>query len=330
MSKVYLIEDHFLSKLDDIITKKFKLSGSVPVKMHFGETDNFMHIPPSVARKVVDVVKNCGAKPFVCDTLAVYPRGRETIIKHQNTAKDHGFTKETMGCEIKIFNENDMTKTKTENLTVYSPTDIMTAKNIILLSHGKGHSTCAGFGGAIKNVGMGCVGVKTKNEIHDKPRPAFDLSKCTKCGICYKVCPMLEDKSAKVGSINWDEVTCVGCWRCIFKCPKKALSSSSPSFNELLAEATAAVLKEKNVICITYLFNITKRCDCSASGSLPACPDIGFLVSDDPVAIDQAAVDLIEKQCPDFFKSMEIDYLGQVRHGEKLGLGKRKYELVEV
>ena len=222
------------------------------------------------------------------------------------------------------------TKVKTKGLLkeVEVAKDLREANGVIVLSHVKGHDL-AGYGGAIKNLGMGGVPAEEKGRIHDSSKPVLDLKKCVGCGLCAPLCinkaiKIINGKMKIVGD-------CFGCGLCIRNCPQQALKPKLALFPKLLTEAACAVLKnfkKRKVIFVNVLEKISKMCDCAKTSEI-ICPDIGILVSDDVVAIEQASVDLINKKTGKdlFFQLHKISPNEQIDEAEKLGLGERKYRL---
>ena len=207
--------------------------------------------------------------------------------------------------------------------------EIANKKQLIVLSHFKGH-VLAGFGGAIKQLGMGCASRGGKLAQHSNSVPKVNFFKCKGCSACAKKCPQNAITVSKKAKINKDE--CIGCASCMAICPHEAiyhswLGSMTKSFNERLAEYAYAAAKGKNNIYITFAFNITKNCDCEGHNMKPITKDIGVFASTDPVAIDKACLDVLDKNSGKVvFKRgrYTLDY------AEKIGLGSKKYELVQI
>jgi hypothetical protein len=198
---------------------------------------------------------------------------------------------------------------------------------MIVISHSKGHCG-SGYGGAIKNIGMGCVSKKCKKVVHSKVCvPCVDESRCKLCGDCEKLCTY---KAIKVGD-KWSikPGLCVGCNECIKNCPQKALSEKNESLGHMLAYSSkAATAHMKKILFVNVLRKITKNCDCFPNPYPIICEDIGIAISDDMVSIDKASIDLIEKKMSKtFIEIQSIDPLDQTRTGEKIGLGSSKYTL---
>ncbi|MBI2530085.1 MAG: DUF362 domain-containing protein [Candidatus Diapherotrites archaeon] len=335
-SKVYLVKEPFLTNLEKAMGKfdlKRRFSGkSTAVKAHMGEYENLNYVRPVLLGKAVEILQNAYAKPFVFDSPTSYHRKRHTVRDYIDTARRNGFTKETIGCEIKISDEALKEKgTILKRVNVCR--DIADAEAMIVLSHGKGH-VCGAYGGAIKNLGMGAVDIATKDAIHDNAAPLIDREKCTGCAACIEVChPKANSLKNRKISIDYDK--CWGCGRCIKACKYGALKPKLAFFNYLLADSAGAVLRKfqrENVLYVTMLMSIAPRCDCNPRSGMSAMPDIGILVSDDIAAIDAAAIDLINKTFgKDWFESLKYrNPKEQIEMIEKLGLGSGKCKLEEI
>ena len=329
MSKVIYIKTHILDTLGNQVsqlTKSWEQGSHIAVKTHLGEYGNLYHVRPQIIGRVVEELKNNKLKPFVYDTIVKYPGSRDTKEKYQETARRHGFTQETLGCPVVISDQ--VYNVKTPKLKVGVADCLKNIKYHVVVSHAKGHIS-AGFGGAIKNMGMGCVGAQTKGLLHEKTKPKL-VGACTKCGSCVKVCPK---QAITVNEQEWcvDYDKCWGCGYCIAACPQNILIPIESSLPGFLAEASVPIVEGRTNLFINVAMDITSRCDCASNPEPPVCPDIGVFISTDPVAIDLATIDLIKKTCPDFFgKIVKIDPSGQIKRGKELGLGQAKYELEEV
>ena len=335
-SKVYIVKEPFLTNLEKALNKfdlEKRFSGkSTAVKVHMGEYEGLNYVRPALLGKVVEILQNAKAKPFVFDSITAYHRRRHTVADYFDTARRNGFTKETIGCEIKISDEA-LKEKGTILRRVGVCRDIANADAMIVLSHGKGH-VCGAYGGAIKNLGMGAVDIATKDAIHDNAAPLIDKEKCTGCAACIEVCHP-KANSLKNKKISIDYGKCWGCDRCIKACKYGALKPKLAFFNHLLADSACAVLKKfqkENVLYVTMLMSIAPRCDCNPRSGMSAMPDVGILVSDDIAAIDAAAIDLINKTFgKDWFESLKYrNPKEQTDFIEKLGLGNGKYKLEEI
>jgi hypothetical protein len=323
---------------------------SVAVKLHMGELGNVTYIRPAFVRKVVDLVKKRGARPFVTDTVSLYPGRRNTGSKYLSTAAYNGFVKESMGAPIVIADGDgeDGQTVAVENAVagcdlreVEVATKIHEADFLLVLSHVKGHMI-TGFGGAVKNLGMGCVGKRSKREQHRACPALLDNSKCDGCEGCLEVCPA-GALSMRGGRPQRDSEKCIYCSSCLFACGCKALSwerKNKERFQVYLAHA-AAVLQsgfQQKIGFINFVQDVTQHCDCAAPAGRALFPDIGILASTDPVAVDKASLDLIDKAhliggpstitAPDKLgKWHQVDSLVQLRTAKELGTGSLEYTL---
>ncbi|MBI5574204.1 MAG: DUF362 domain-containing protein [Elusimicrobia bacterium] len=344
MSKVYFTKT--FSK--DTVTKLAEKSGInslvskndfVAIKIHFGEKGNLGYIKPEYVKPIVEVVKSLGGKPFLTDANTIYKGSRANAVDHLNIAIEHGFG--ICGCPIIIADGLrgnsyiDVNVNLKHFKSVKVAWDIYYADKFIFLTHFKGHEI-SGFGGAIKNIGMGCGARAGKYEMHNAIKPEVNPEKCTGCGSCVRWCPSNALKlSNKKIIINKD--ICVGCGECILSCEQYAIKipwdESTKNVQEKIVEYAAGVLKNKKAIYINFLNYITKFCDCYATKENPLLEDIGILTSDDAVAIDAASADLVNKKFDgDFFRHIfpDIDWSIQTKYAEKIGLGRRQYTLTEI
>jgi len=328
MNKVVFFTD--IAKLPDALTF-FSLESfagkKVPVKLHMGEENNPYFVKPELVKDVVMQLKKAHANPFLFDTTVAYHGSRYTKAEYQNLAQLHGFTRKKVGCDVII--DDTGVPTEVEDRTFEVADHLKHATHIFALSHVKGHIQ-SGMGGAIKNFGMGGVTKETKIKIHDSSYPVYQKDACTSCGVCAEVCPF---DAIKVDEASWEytEQKCFGCGACVDVCPSKALSFQDADLQFLLACSAKACLQQKTVLYLNELKRIAKGCDCDPNAGPIICPDIGYLLSNDPVAIDKASVDLIHKVKKNvFFKVNKIDPLKQIMYGEKIGLGSSRYQLLEV
>jgi uncharacterized protein len=325
------------------------------VKIHFGErgSDSFIH--PLFVRQVVDKIRACGAKPFLTDTRTLYSGSRSNAVDHLVTAIEHGFDYAVAGAPVIVadglssghYTEVEISKKHFKTVKIAG--DVASADSMIVLSHFKGH-ILSGFGGAIKNLAMGCAPVAGKKEMHCA-RAQIDREKCVGCGSCGDVCP--------AGAISMDDDTaqvnpelCPGCGECLTVCPGQAIEFDwdveIPPFMERMAEyAYGAISAKKNKVgYYNFLLNITPDCDCVPWSDARVVPDIGILASRDPIAIDRASFDLVNAQPgmeqsflkqnfgrgEDKFKGMWefTDGYRQISYGEEIGLGSSDYRLIEI
>lgn len=325
------------------------------IKIHFGEPGNLAYLRPNYAKTVVDFVKSMGGKPFLTDCNTLYVGGRKNALDHLDSAYVNGFSPFSTGCHIIIadgLKGTDEVLVPVEGGTYVKEAKIgrvvMDADIIISLNHFKGHEA-AGFGGAIKNLGMGCGSRAGKMEMHSAGKPEVSAKKCVGCGMCTKVCAheaiTITDKKASI-----DHDKCVGCGRCIGVCPtdsvKPVYDESNDIMNCKMAEYTKAVVNGRPAFHISLVMDVSPFCDCHGENDAPIVPDVGMFASFDPVALDQACVDAVNAQPVsrgslleevehvhhDHFADVSPDtnWKSCLEHAEKLGLGTRKYELIQI
>jgi uncharacterized Fe-S center protein len=336
--------------LEDIVQPR----SLVAVKMHFGEKGNTGFIRPLFIRRIVDRIKDLDALPFLTDTNTLYAGTRGESVSHLTTAIENGFAYSVANAPIIIADGirgasfSRVTIGRKNIKTAYIGKEIVESDALISVAHFKGHEL-SGFGGTIKNLGMGCASRKGKLDQHSGLSPKVRPKKCIGCGDCMDHCAQkaisLNDEKAVI-----DPEKCVGCGECILICPNGAIdvqwSLDIPLFQKKMVEYTEAVLKGKSgkVFFLNFLTSISPACDCYGHSDAPIVKDIGILASKDPVAIDQASVDMVNRQgttegsClesssdQDKFRSIypKVDWAVQLEHAEKIGLGKRDYELVTI
>ena len=323
------------------------------IKMTFGERGSDGFINPVFVRQVVDRIKENGGNPFLTDSNTLYSGSRHNAVDHLLTALEHGFDFTVTGAPVIIadgLRSEGFTEVRIDKkhfARIKLARDIASADSVIVLSHFKGHEM-TGFGGAIKNLAMGGAPAAGKKEQH-AARIFVDPEKCVGCGRCSEVCPegAVTLRKEKAGI---DAGKCIGCGECMTVCPEKAIGmdweTDLADMLERMAEYGYGFAKvhEKRIGYMNFLLNITPDCDCAPWSDAPIVPDIGFLASMDPVAIDQASFDLVNRQLgfsgtfltanwepgADKFQGLRshIDASIQLGHGEKIGLGSRDYELI--
>ena len=334
----------------------------VAIKMHFGELGNVSYLRPNYARAVVDVVKKLGGKPFLTDCNTMYPGSRKNALEHLYCAWENGFTPLTVGCPILIGDglkgTDDIAVPVVGGEYVQAARigrAIMDADVFISLTHFKGHEM-TGFGGAIKNIGMGCGSRAGKTEQHSGGKASIDPAKCRGCQKCLKECAndaLSFDARTKKTRVN--EENCVGCGRCLGACNYDAIAFTNFAANELLnrrmAEYTKAVVDGRPCFHVSLVVDVSPNCDCHGENDVPILPDLGMFASFDPLALDQACVDACLQAPPlpgsqlaaNLAKRGFVDHHDHftnstpasewrtcLEHAEKIGLGTRAYELVRM
>ena len=353
-SKVFFISLNDSNSLE-IINEKLKVlldesrvlafipnESRVAVKVHFGEEGNTGFVRPEHLRVICDEIAGRGGSAFLSDANTLY-RGRRLNSKdHLELAYEHGFTKEVTGVGVIIPDD-----TKKENVIsveikqkfiqsaklarIFIDTDALVA-----VSHFKGH-ILTGFGGALKNIGMGCATREGKLAQHCDVAPVVHSDRCIGCGECKIICPaeaiMLKNKKSVV-----DSSKCIGCASCLAVCPTMAMFidfTAGDKVQDKMVEYSLAVLKDKKnkTGFINFAVKINKECDCWGAENPRIAPDVGILASSDPVSIDKASFDLVNKACgKDIFKVTHPDQDGvkQLKYAQEIGLGSFDYELIEL
>lgn len=332
----------------------------VAIKMHFGELGNISYLRPNYAKAIVDLVKELGGKPFLTDCNTMYPGYRKNALEHLECAWENGFTPLTVGCPVIIADGlkgtddvavpvegGEYTK---EALIGHA---VMDADVFISLTHFKGHEM-TGFGGAIKNIGMGCGSRAGKKDQHSAGKAIIDEARCRGCRRCERECAnggLVYDPAAR--KMHVDGSNCVGCGRCLGACNFDAIDFDQDQaisvLNAKMAEYTKAVVSGRDSFHISLIVDVSPFCDCHSENDAPILPNIGMFASKDPVALDQACADACLAAEPvrnsllgdrmhqegfhdhhDHFKNTtpESEWETQLIHGEKIGLGTRRYELV--
>ena len=324
------------------------------IKIHFGEPGNLAYLRPNYSKVIVDLIKEQGGRVFLTDCNTLYVGRRKNALDHLDAAYENGYNPFTTGCHVIIA---DGLKGTDEAIV---PIDgdyvkeakigqaVMDADIVISMNHFKGHE-CTGFGGALKNIGMGCGSRAGKMEMHSAGKPSVSARRCIGCGACQKICAhnaiTIADKKA---TINHD--FCVGCGRCIGICPVDAIRAANDESNDILhckiAEYSLAVLKDRPAFHISLVCDVSPNCDCHGENDMPIVPDVGMFASFDPVALDIACADAVNRQPVivgsildeqehvhhDHFTDThpETNWMSCIDHAVKLGLGTKEYELIEI
>jgi uncharacterized Fe-S center protein len=336
------------------------------IKLHFGETGNLAYLRPNYAKVLVDIVRAQGGRPFLTDCNTLYPGRRKNALEHLELAYEHGFSPFSTGCHVIIGDG----VAGTDEALVPVPHGkyiteakigqaVMDADVFISLTHFKGHIS-TGFGGALKNIGMGCGSRAGKMEMHSASEPKVALDKCIGCRKCARHCAAdaisYPEKKAYI-----DPALCVGCGHCVGACPTDAIHSSfdedSSILNAKIAEYTWAVLNGRPHFHVSLAIDITPFCDCWGANDIPIVPNVGMFASFDPVALDVACADAVNAQpvtpnsllaerleelcrTHDHTHGAHVDYFHAVNpstnwrsgvaHAVSLGLGSERYKLIEL
>lgn len=326
------------------------------VKLHFGERGNHTFIRPIFIRRMVEDIRACGGKPFLTDSSTLYPGQRKEAVSALSCAVENGFAYAVVNAPL-IMCDGLRGATATETpvkgeilSSVSIATGIIEADALVVASHFKCHEL-TGFGGALKNLGMGCSSRAGKMQQHSTVAPVVSSKRCTGCGICLKSCA--HDAIVMIdGKARISPDLCVGCSRCITACPAVAINiqwneAAGLVMKKMAEYATGALAgKEGKAIFINFITQVSPACDCYGHSDAPIVNDIGICASIDPVALDQASADLVN-QAPglpgsalttglepggDKFRGVhpDIDWETQLAHAEKMGIGTRAYDLKKV
>lgn len=370
-SKVYFTDfrvglgTNLLQKLQKLCKvagiKNIEMDGKfVAIKMHFGELGNMAFLRPNYAKAVADLVKEQGGLPFLTDCNTLYPGSRKHALEHMDCANINGFNTTTTGCQIIIgdgLRGTDEVSIPVKNGEYVKEAKIgraiMDADVFISLAHFKGHEM-TGFGGAIKNIGMGCGSRAGKMEQHSSGKPDIHEELCRGCRRCGRECGSnaitYENNKAKI-----NQELCKGCGRCIGACAYDAVYNPQWDAGDLLdrkmAEYAQAVCQNRPCFHINLAMDISPNCDCHGENDAAILPNIGMFASFDPVALDQACVDACQQQEPmpnsqlsdnlakpnwehyhDHFmdSNPNVHWKETLEHAEKIGMGTREYELLKL
>lgn len=350
-------KQNLFDKLDELLSAvglkaRFLKGNLVAVKMHFGEKGNASFIRPVFVRRVVDRIKETGALPFLTDTSTLYVGTRGNSVAHIQTAVENGFAYAVVNAplimadglrgEAGVAVKVDGRRFK----EVHVAHAIANASGLVALTHFKCHEM-SGFGGAIKNIGMGCASREGKLSQHSGSAPVVEPSGCVACGECALVCPADAIDIGKSAVIR--DNLCIGCGHCIAACPEGTIhvrwDETTSGLQEKMAEYAKGALagKEAKSVFVNFLTDCSPACDCYGHNDAPIVPDIGVLASTDPVAIDQASVDLVNAEAGypgtalrsghekggDKFRGVypDVDWRIQLDSAERLGMGTRRYAL---
>jgi len=328
------------------------------IKIHFGEPGNLSYIRANYAARLAKFLLSKQAKPFLTDSGTLYSGQRSNAINHIQSAYENGFNPIAVPCPVIIADglrsidyqeiPLDLKYCKTAKIG----SAIAEADIVISMTHFKGHEQ-AGFGGALKNLGMGSASRAGKLELHSSSQPVINEEACTSCGQCVKNCAsdaihLNEKKKAQI-----DYEKCVGCGQCVAVCQfdsaQPVWDNSTEVMNYKIAEYTYAVLKGKPNFHISFIMDVSPNCDCWDCNDAAIIPNLGIAASFDPVALDMACVDLVTQAGANLNTVLEVNRQGELQntdkftlihpntnwkaglqHAEEIGLGSMKYELIKV
>ncbi len=328
----------------------------VAIKMHFGEKGGHAYIRPTFVRRIVDQTKASGGKPFLTDSNTLYPGERKEAVSALTCAIENGFAYAVVNAPLIMSDglRGHSARRVQVNGKILKDVDIgnevLEADAMIVLSHFKCHEL-TGFGGAIKNLAMGCSSREGKLEQHSTVAPTIAEKRCTTCGACLKACAH-DAIDLDSGKAVIDASRCTGCGRCITICEFQAVKinwneESSQVMKKMAEYSLGAVSGKKDkVLYVNFITQVSPACDCHGHSDAPIVPDIGILAATDPVALDQACADLVNQTqgLPntamqtghetggDKFRGVypHINWETQLQHAEKVGLGTRDYQLIEL
>lgn len=332
----------------------------VAIKIHFGEPGNLAYIRPNYAARMATLLRSLGAKPFLTDCNTLYSGRRSNAVDHLESAMENGFNPISAKCEVIIadgLKGTDYREIEINGEYCKAPkigAAIVDADIVLTMNHFKGHEQ-TGFGGALKNLGMGCASVGGKLELHSASQPIVDRENCKSCNIYVKHCAhdAIHLDGSKIATIDYEK--CVGCGQCVALCQYDAAvmgdGDTSERLNYKIAEYSKAVLLDKPNFHISFIMNVSPECDCWNHNDAAIVPDLGIAASFDPVALDKACADIVinapiletgnrlsdsphhdHLEGCDKFHIMhpETNWQAGLEHAEKIGLGTQEYELITV
>ncbi|MCF0165955.1 MAG: DUF362 domain-containing protein [Bacteroidales bacterium] len=330
------------------------------IKIHFGEPGNLAYLRPQWADTLARYISRLGGKPYLSDSCTLYSGGRSNGVDHIISAMSNGYNPIQVSAPVVIA--DGIKGDNVAEMPVPGGKHCSTAKIgraiadadiVVSLNHFKGHEQ-AGFGGCLKNIGMGAASVAGKLFLHSACQPSINKDQCIGCGQCVKYCSHdaahLVNRKAEI-----DYSKCVGCGQCVAMCQPRACGvgsyNDSKELNEKIAEYTLAVVNGKPQFHISLIVDVSPECDCWGHNDSPIIPNIGMAASTDPVALDQACADLCLKTAPlskgtiledlghghcnhgdDVFHLAhpDTDWRTSIAHAQAIGLGSADYELIEV
>lgn len=331
----------YMKKLKDGINRAakdmFRENSLTAVKLHFGEKGNTAYIKPVYVNTICSIIEEQGSKPFLTDTNTLYRGMRSNSVDHLKNAAFNGFSFYPViigdglrgrSCETVAINGEILKE-------VYIGSEIFHSDAVLFISHFKGHEL-SGFGGAIKNAGMGCACRAGKLAMHSNVNPVVHADGCLGCMICASWC-QVNAISKKDDKAFIDSSICTGCGLCIDACVTGTIgikwNMASSDMQKRMAEYALGTIKDKKVLFVNFVHDITPECDCYPMSNAPVAQDVGIVISTDPVAADRVSFELInEKAGHDVFRKAHesVNPEVQLEHGEKIGLGSNKYKIIEI
>jgi uncharacterized Fe-S center protein len=336
MAYVYFLDlrekhqENFIKSFDRLVdhAEGFKIlqkKSPSAIKLHVGEEGNINYVSPRYVQRLAELINDAGGRAFLTDTTTLYAGRRFRADLHIEVAKEHGFDFAPMIIADGLYGDDYVEVEGAKIASLFGRIDTM-----FCVSHFKGHLTC-GFGGAIKNLGMGCAAKGGKLEMHSLSKPYIDENRCTACLTCFDYCIHDAIKKNKKGVVI-DKKLCTGCAGCMSVCPEHAIrfawDAASSDTQKGIARYAARVAKDKRVFYLNFLINISPNCDCFHTNEPMIAPDIGILASFDPVSVDQACYDMVREPMEKLHP--EIDAQEQLAFAERFGAGERKYEIKNV
>ncbi|QGP93531.1 hypothetical protein MGLY_29450 [Neomoorella glycerini] len=317
----------------------------VAIKLHFGELGNTRMLRPQFLKIIIQLVKERGGHPFLTDCNTLFYRGRFNAVCHLETANFNGYDQAAMGAPLIIADglkglDYRLARAREGLSEVKVGSAIYEADKLVVVTHFKGHDD-VGFGGIIKNLGMGAIARPGKQAIHSHMKPVVETSLCNGCGKCVEVCKV-KAIAIEEGKAFIEQGNCNNCGDCLVICPRKAIpvnwARDDKDMQRKLVESCAAVLANKKgrAFFVSFLVDITAFCDCRSWSPLPIIHDIGILAGTDPLAIEQASYDLVDMHIKAVYPEKALhDFTGvnglyMLEYAETIGLGSREYQLIKL
>lgn len=293
----------------------------VAVKLHVGELGNPYYVQPVFVHDIVHKIREAGGKPFLTDSNTYYMVQRHNAYDHMQTALMNGFNLAPFIVADGLKSENyRILKTKGILDQIEVAGVIAEADAMIVISHNKGHEL-SGFGGAIKNLGMGCTAQLGKLRQHRTVGLEIDESKCIGCGKCKEACAM-QLPAIVEGKARITSHLCMRCPMCSEACPMEAITlTHKGDLCRALASATYGVLstfQQGKVSYVSFAKDITQYCDCLPNPGEITMKDIGIFASDSALSIDAAFLAMADYKI--FNEAYNVDCMLQIQEAKALGI----------